>query len=72
MSRFYASIEGQAKTIATRRGSEKSRINGHVRGWDVGVMVEGYVDENGNDCFEVWQTGGSNGHTSPKLIATVK
>ena len=33
MARFYASIKGQAKTEATRRGGPKSGIEGHIRGW---------------------------------------
>lgn len=68
MSRFYASISGQAKTEATRRGSEKSNICGHIRGWDIGIQVLGYVFE-GKDTFTVELTGGSNGCVK-KLIGT--
>lgn len=67
MSRFYASIEGQAG-IGTRRGSAKSGIRGHVRGWNVGVEVFGRENENGEDEFEVYLTGGSKRGTPDKII----
>ena len=41
MSRFYASINGSAKNEATRQGTVKTGIKGHVRGWDAGVKVSG-------------------------------
>lgn len=69
MSRFYASIDGQAETQATRRGGKKSGIGGHIRGWDIGVKVYGFVDaETGEDTFQVYLTGGSNGTTNEKPI----
>lgn len=71
MSRFYASISGQAKTDATREGSAKSGINGHIRGWDLGIEVCGY-DENGVDCFDVYLTSGSNGHRPPIFLGTAR
>lgn len=68
MARFYGSISGQAKTKATRQGSEKSGIWGHIRGWNIGVSVFGYVDEAGRDCFKVYRTSGSAGFKSDVLI----
>jgi len=67
MSRFYASIEGQAKTQATRRGGKESGIRGHIRSWGLGIEVIGR-DDNGIDIFEVWVTSGSNGSKSPKFV----
>jgi len=72
MSRFYASVEGQAQTPATRRGSPNSGIRGHLRGWDVGISVACEVDSEGKDVCTVWATGGSNGHRNDLLIAMVK
>ena len=60
MSRFYASIQG-SRGEATRQGTPKSGIQGHIRGWDMGVSVMGSVDENGKDSFNVYLTEGSNG-----------
>ena len=69
MSRFYASITGSAKTEATRQGTVKSGIEGHIRGWDVGIKVVGFAGED-KDIFQVYLTGGSNGSLSQKHIGT--
>lgn len=61
MSRFYGDLEGQARTAATRRGSAGSGISAHPRGWDVGVKVVGYDDDEA-DTFAVGLTGGSHGN----------
>ena len=73
MSRFYASIEGQAKTQATRQGSKNSGITGHIRGWDLGIKVEGKSDRTDNlDTFNIWITGGSNNHYQTDFLCTVR
>jgi hypothetical protein len=72
MSRFYASIGGSAQTGATRQGTERSGIRGHVRGWNSGVKVIGFANDEGEDEFRVYVTGGSNGYTSDQLIGIVK
>ena len=70
MSRLYASIDADAsKTQATRRGH--NRITTHTRGWDNGVEVRAFSEGNGNDVFHVYQTGGSNGSKTPKLLAII-
>jgi len=71
MSRFYGSLEGRAKTIATRQGTPQSGIRSHTRGWDAGVEVIGRVDEKGKDVFEVYATGGSNRPSHRLLIGKV-
>ena len=43
MAQFYASIRG-GRGEATRTGSAKSGIRGHVRGWTVGGLVQGWND----------------------------
>ncbi len=60
MSRFYGSLEGSARTTATRRGSKASGVSAHVRGWDIGLEVIAH-DHNGNDAISVYLTRGSNG-----------
>ena len=69
MSQFYASIKGQARTEGTRRGSKKSGVMGHIRGWDIGVKVYASHRE-GKDYFEVYETGGSNDPTNRRLLVT--
>ena len=70
MSQFYARIQGN-RGMATRQGTKKSGIRGHISGWNIGIDVEGYVDENGKDHFIVRKTGGSK---SPfgEIIAEIK
>jgi hypothetical protein len=59
MSRFYASIKG-SRGEATRQGTPKSGIAGHVRGWDVGAAVE--IRAIGEiDIVYIYATEGSNG-----------
>ena len=70
MARFYASIRGN-RGEATRMGTPASGIEGHVRGWNVGVRVEGRT-EGGMDYLYVYATGGSNGSAREQLIAVVK
>lgn len=72
MSHFYASIEGKARTPATRCGSKSSGIRGHLRGWDIGVRVIGqHRDEDNADDLLVIMTRGSNGRGPETLIATI-
>lgn len=73
MSHFYSTVEGSAKTVATRGGTKDSGISGHIRGWNVGVRVFGWHDEKtGEDVFEVYSTGGSNNSLTKKLLGTVR
>ena len=67
MSRFYASIQG-SRGEATRQGHKY--INGHVRGWDVGIRVTGRAswESDDQDEFVVYLTSGSGGGKSDKLI----
>lgn len=77
MSRFYASIKGSAESEATRQGTSKSGISGHIRGQDIGIMVcsmpmTSIVDDKTEfDCFDIYVTGGSNNNKHTERIATV-
>lgn len=66
MARFYASIQGQ-RGEATRMGSAKSGMVGHVRGWDIGARVD-LDDRNGKDVVTITLTGGSNGRTPSRIL----
>ena len=71
MSRFYASVSGQGETSITRSGSKKSGIYGHIRGRNIGIEVQGCVDNEGKDHFRVFRTFGSNGYGPDELIAEI-
>ncbi len=71
MSRFYASIQGN-RGEATRQGSEKGGIEGHIRGWDVGVHVALYVNDHGQDEISIHFTGGSTNSSSLKMLGKFK
>ena len=68
MSHFYASIQGN-RGEATRQGGK--HINGHIRGWECGVRVLGFIDpDTKEDTFHVYLTGGSGGCSRDHLIGT--
>jgi len=74
MSRFYGTVQGQAKTQASRRGSGTTGISGHIRGWDIGIKIVSQPlvnDKKDYDCFSIYVTGGSNGGKQTHKIATV-
>lgn len=59
MARFYGEIQG-SRGPASRMGTPKSGFSAHVRGWNIGVHINCFVNDLGNDVIEVWRTGGSN------------
>ena len=67
MAQFYAQIQGN-RGSATRGGSKDSGIQGHIRGWNSGIRVEGYHEEDLGDIFLVYGTSGSNKTTGDTLI----
>ena len=53
-----AEVQGQTQGVH-RLGSKQSGAWGHVRGWNIGVVVEiAHVD--GSDVVRVYRTGGSS------------
>jgi len=69
MSQFYASIQGSRGKV-TRQGGKESGIEGHIRGWKLGVRVIGF-HEKGKDSFKIFKTSGSTGGGIENLIATI-
>lgn len=72
MAHFYAGVSGKARTEATRLGSENRPTSTFNNGWNLGVEVNAFVDDEGRDCFRVYATHGSNGYGGSKEIAVVK
>lgn len=71
MSQWYGSMKG-SKGEATRQGTKKSGMTAHIRGWDIGVYVNCFVDdEDGKDTISIYKTRGSN-NSSPDIIGMLK
>lgn len=68
MSRFQGTMKGQAKSEATRRGSEKTGMYAHIYGWNIGIKVSLAVDTSGKDIATVTLTSGRQGDKADKLI----
>ena len=58
MAQYRAECKGGG-TSASRLGHKTTGISSHTRGWESGIKVEGYFDEDLGDIFMVYQTGGS-------------
>ena len=73
MSRFYGTMRANhRKTLATTRG-HRDGILAHIRGWNFGIEVNCWVDENNKEHYTVTKTGGSNNDSQKELIySTVK
>jgi hypothetical protein len=67
MSRFYANIQGN-RGSASRGGSEKSGIEGHIRGWSIGARVRVEADDLDRDTVTIYITGGSSGRSDRKFV----
>lgn len=52
MSKFYGTVEGSARSTATRVGSAKSGITTHAASWSGAVRVDVFERE-GKEHFEV-------------------
>lgn len=62
MAQFYASIQGN-RGQATRMGTKKSGMSGHIRGWNIGCRVYmHYNEETKQDECTVSITSGSKGN----------
>jgi len=62
MARFYGTLEGQARTQATRRGSTRSGLKATLKGW--GGQIEVRLFARGDeDYFQVWHGSLSSGRT---------
>lgn len=72
MSHFYADIKG-TRGPASRQGDKKNGMYSHTRGWDIGVEVRCFHDdETGKDHIVVVRTGGSNGGGYEKIVELVE
>ena len=66
MAQFYAEIKGN-RGGASRMGTKSSGIYGHIRGWNIGAMVD-ISHVNGKDIVTVYKTSGSNGSRQEVIV----
>lgn len=73
MAQFRATIEG-SRGMASRLGTKKSGLDVRINGWNDGLRVTAYFDEEtGKDVFEVFRTGGSNdSHDKTPIMVRIK
>lgn len=45
MATFYGQVEGRARTVASREGSDASRIKASVQSWDGSIITELYYQK---------------------------
>lgn len=70
MSHFYGTVEGNARSRATRQGSKNGGLVTHAAGWNGAIKVIVFHDEERNEDRYVVQLvpWGGAGH-NPQLIA---
>lgn len=71
MSRFYGSLQGN-RGAATRQGTTKSGIHGHIRGWSIGAEVSVFPNQLDQDVVNVVITGGSRNSSTLLDLGTFK
>ena len=59
MAQFRATIENGKNLPLSRLGHKSNGISSHTCGWDTGIRVEAYYDNDLGDIFLVYQTSGS-------------
>lgn len=68
--RLAASVSANSSTTEAARYDNNS-ISAHVRGWDYGVEVDAFINDDGIPCFEVWTTGGSHNTSRKKCLMMI-
>lgn len=76
MSHFYGEIQGN-RGLASRQGTKNSGIWAHIRGWNVGVKINGVHTQKTdiapeNDTFKIDITKGSNNPFSVYSLEVIK
>ena len=69
MAQFRGTMQGRRGKVVSRLGN-KSGFGAIVNGWNIVVrVVAAHID--GEDQFQVYRTGGSNGRGAEKLLLTL-
>ena len=59
MSKFYGQVEGQASTVASRRGSANSGLKVSAQSWEGSVIVRLWENNEGETMVEISKAEGS-------------
>ena len=59
MSKFYGQVEGQASTVASRRGSANSGLKVSAQSWEGSVIVRLWENKEGETMVEIEKGEGS-------------
>jgi len=59
MSKFYGQVEGQASTVASRRGSANSGLKVSAQSWEGSVIVRLWENNEGETMVEIEKAEGS-------------
>lgn len=65
MARFRGSVRGN-RSEAVKLGFNS--ISSRTNGWGLGVEVRGYINDNGEDSFEITLTSGSGAEGKKKSL----
>ena len=65
MARFRGSVRGN-RGEASRLGFNS--ISSRTNGWGLGVEVRGYINDNGEDSFDITLTSGSGADSKTKPL----
>lgn len=69
MKLYSSATNSRGKVIGTGGGAKSQTV--HTRTWSVGVKVISEVMKNGKVQFHIYETAGSTGDASDKLITTI-
>lgn len=69
MSRFYVSTMSERNKTRTHGGQKTLTV--HVRGWNKGLQIAVFVNNEGLDTFAIYETGGSNEPYKTKILKTI-
>lgn len=69
MATFIAEVQG-TRGPASRLGHKSIKVI--VNSWDKGFVIRGWKSEDGSINWNIEETGGSNGVSEQKLIATYR
>jgi hypothetical protein len=71
MSHFYGNMQG-SRGETTRCGTQASGICADIRGYNIGVQTECFVDDDGEDKVRITLTGGTNAQCAARELGTFK